>query len=258
MKKLNFKPSFLQLLYLIFFLLLFSLIIFTPKLISGSFNLAKNLILNEELIEGALLGILFFLGILIVNLYKHEVFKQKELIKRINNDKMTTEERLSDAFKYIGMINVQIQEIKSIFNNTNKYPETRNEFKKVFRFYSERVLGIVNINWVLFRVINSNTQKTVTEHFEARLGFPNKYPHISNKMIIEEKQALSFTSVISNQQNLNIIVCCILPIDKISNDERIFIQAITNELTMLHVILNSTSYKKANKHVNKVSQINGL
>jgi hypothetical protein len=38
-----------------------------------------------------------------------------------------------------------------------------------------------------------------------------------------------------------------LPIDKISNDERVFIQAITNEITMLFVILNSTYYKKADK-----------
>jgi hypothetical protein len=66
-------------------------------------------------------------------------------------------------------------------------------------------------------------------------------------MIVEKQQVSSFTTVISNPQNLNILVGCILPVEKISSDERIFIQAITNEFTMLFVILNSSYYKKVNE-----------
>jgi hypothetical protein len=46
-----------------------------------------------------------------------------------------------------------------------------------------------------------------------------------------------------------------LPTDKISNDERIFIQAITNEITMLFVILNSSYYEKGNKILQKTDLI---
>lgn len=247
MKKLNFQASFLQILYLIIFLILSSFIIFTPILITGSVYLTEKFIVDEEIIEVFLLGILFFLSILIFNLYKHEVYKREELIKKINNDKKTAEEKLFDSLNYIGKVNVQIQEIKSIFNNTNKYPETKNDFKKTFRFLSGRVLGIVNANWVLFRIINNNTQKTISECFETRQGFSFKYPHISNKMIIEKQLILPFTTVISNPQNLNILVSCVLPIDKIDNDQRIFIQAIINEITMLFVILNSSYYKNESK-----------
>ena len=241
MKKLNFQPSFLQILYLIIYSILFSFIIFTPILIKGSVYLTEKFIVDEEIIEGSLLGIL------ILNLYKHEVYKQKELIKKINNDKKTAEEKLFDSLNYIGKVNVQIQEIKSIFNNTNKYPETKNDFKKTFRFLSGRVLGIVNTNWVLFRIINSNTQKTISECLETRQGFSFNHPHIRNKMIIEKQLISPFTTVVSNPQNLNILVCCVMPIDKISNDQRIFIQAIINEITMLFVILNSSYYKNENK-----------
>ena len=247
MKKINFQPSSLQILYLIIFFLLFSLVILTPKLINSSLYLSENLIIEEELFEGALLCILLFLGVMIVNLYKQEGSRQKELMGKIKNDKKTTEERLTDSFKYIGMLNVQIQEIKSIFNNTNKYPETKNDFKNIYRFYCDRVFGIVNPDWILFRIINSSTQKTVNEHFGTKTGLPFTCPHVSNKMIVEKQQVSSFTTVISSPQNLNILVACILPVEKISNDERIFIQAITNELTMLFVILNSSYYKKVNK-----------
>ena len=246
MKKINFHPSFLQILYLIIYVVLFSFIIYIPKLINGPVHITEKLIFEEEIIEGILIGILFFVNILILNLYKNETSKQRELIMKISNDKKTAEERLDNSFKYIGQINVQIQEIKTIFNNTNKFPETKNDFKKTFLFLSKRVLGIVNTNWVLFRIINCNTQKTISEQFETRHGFTIDYPHISNKMIIEKQSCLPFTTVISNPQNLNTIFCCILPIDQISNDERVFIQAITNEITMMFVILNSSYYKKAN------------
>jgi hypothetical protein len=247
MKKLNFRPSLLQILYLIIFSLLFVLVVFTPKLISSSLYLSENLIIEEEIVEGVLLGIMFFLGVVIVNLYKHEEARQKELLEKIKNDKKTTEEKLIDSFKYIGTLNVQIQEIKSIFNISDKYPETKNDFKKFFHFFSNRVFGIVNSEWVLFRIIDNNTLKTISEHFESRVGSTCTYPHISNKAIIDENSELSFTIIISNPQNLNILVGCVVPVEKISNEEQIFIQAIANEITMLYVILKSSFYKKVSK-----------
>jgi hypothetical protein len=255
MKKLNFQPSFLQIIYLIINILLFSVIVVTPKLINGPLYLSEKLIIEEEVIEGSLLCILFFLSIMIFNLYRHEVHKQKELISKINNDKKSAEEKLDDSFKYIGQINVQIQQIKSIFNNYKKFPETKNDFKKTLFYFSERVFGIINSKWVLFRIINCNNGKTINEQFETRRGHTSEYPHISNKMIIEKQSCSPFTAVISNPQNLNILACCILPIDKISNDERIFIQAITNEITMLYVILNSSYYKRGNMILQKAELI---
>jgi hypothetical protein len=38
-----------------------------------------------------------------------------------------------------------------------------------------------------------------------------------------------------------------LPVEKISHDQRIFIQAMINEITKLFVILSSTYYKKESK-----------
>jgi hypothetical protein len=244
MKKLNFHPSFLQIVYLIIYIILFSFIIYIPKLITGPVHITEKMIFEEEIIEASLLGIMFILNILIFNLYRNEAFRQKELIKKISNDKKTVEERLEDSFKYIGQINVQIQEIKSIFNDTDKFPETKNDLKKAYLFFSKRVFGIVNTNWVLFRIINCITQKTINEQFETRQGLTIDYPHISNKMIVEKQSCLPFTTIISNPPNLNILCCCILHDVKISNDERVFIQAITNEITMMFVILNSSYSKK--------------
>ena len=246
MNKLTYHASFLQSLYFIIYLLLSSVIIVTPILITGSVYITEKFIIDEEIAEVILLGILFSLSIFIFTLYKREASKQEELIRKMKNDKKTAEERLYDSLSYIGKVNVQIEEIKTIFNTTNTYPETRNDFKKTFRFLSERVLGIVNTNWALFRIIDSNTQRTISECFETRHGFSCHYPHISNKMIVEKQLISPYTTIISNSKNLNILVCCTMPIDKINSDQRVFIQAIINEIIMLFIILNSSYYKNGN------------
>ena len=247
MKKPSFHPSHLQVLYLIIYLVLFSAIIYIPTLISGPVHFTEKLILEEETIEGSLLGILFLISILILNLYKLEVNKHNEQIIKINEDKMIVEGRLTDSYRYIGLLNVQIQEIKSIFTNVEKYPETMEDLKNTYKYLGERVHGILHTNWVLFRIINSNTHRTISEYLEARQGVAFHFPHVSNKMIIEKTADFPFTLVVSNPQNLNIQVCCIIPVDKISHDERVFIQAIINEITKLFVIMNSTFYKKESK-----------
>ncbi len=247
MKKTRFHPSHLRVLYFVIYLALFCLIIFIPQLINSPVHITKKLILEEEISEGFLLIILFLLNIFILKLYRDETSKQKELIEKINNDKKSVEDKLIDSFKYIGQVNVQIQQIKSIFNSSDKFPETKNDFKKTLYFFSDRVLGIVNANWVLFRIINRNTGRTISEQLEIRPGITLDFPHISNKMIIETQACPSHSIIISNPQNLNILVCCILPKEKISKDDRSFIQAITNEITMIFVILNSIYYKESNK-----------
>jgi len=246
MKKANFKPVFLQILYLITFFLLYAVIVFTPALITGPAHITNNLIFKEETIEGLLLAILFLLSFLILNLYKYEVFKHKKVIEKAKKDKMIVDDRLLESDQYIGMLNVQISEIKSIFNSISKYPETKAELKDTYRFFGKRILGIVNSNWVLIRIINSNTQRTIGEHFEIRHGITVSYPRVSNKMIIEDVAIAEYCSVISNPENLNILVFCILPISEISNDQRIFIQAIINEIIKLFMILKSSYYKNEN------------
>jgi hypothetical protein len=247
MKKLNIRSSFLQILYLIIFIILFAFIIYTPTLIKGPVSLTPKLILEEETFEGVLICILFIMSILIFNLYKSEVKKQKELVNKIVNEKKQVEIRLNDSEQYIAIMNVQIQEIKSIFNTIDKYPETKEGLKKAFNFFGERVIGIINSDWVLFRIIDCNNQRTICEHFGTRRGYQPVYPHVSNKMIIEKQPVLPFTYVISSPQNLNILVFCVMPVDKISNDQQLFIQAIINEITKLFVILNSLYYKNESR-----------
>ena len=249
MKKPIFHTSHLQIVYLIIIIILFSLIIYTPTLIRGPVHLTNKLILEEDTIEGILVGILFIISVLILNLYKNEVNKHKELIDVIKVDKRKVEERLHVSDQYIGKVNVQLREIESIYNSIDNYPKSKKELKKTLSYYGERILGIVKSNWVLIRIINCSTQRTISEHYEALQNTLPVYPHVSNKMILENKQPELHTSVVYNPANLDILVFCILPVEKISQEERIFIQAIIDELTKLFVVINSVYYKNSNRNI---------
>ncbi len=243
MKKVKFQPSFLQVTYICIYIILFSLIVYVPTLISGPVRISHKLILEESMIEGVLLGILFIVSILLLNLYKKEKARQQDLIQKISSDKRTTEERLTDAFKYIGQINVQIHEIKSIFDKTNLFPKTVNDFRKTLLFYSEQIFGIVSYNWVLIRIIDCRTHKTLREHFQSRLGHEETCPRISNRIIIENHTCFPYTTIISNPAHLNILACCLLPEGELTNEEKVFLQAIANEITMIFVLLESSNNK---------------
>ena len=114
MKKLSCKPSAIKVIYLAIYVILFSLIVFTPKLINGPVYLSEKLIVEEEIIEGILLGFLFLLNILVLNLYRKEDTRQKLIIRKINDEMKSAEEKLDESFKYIGQVNTQLQQIKSI------------------------------------------------------------------------------------------------------------------------------------------------
>jgi len=226
--------------------MLFAFIVFTPVLINGPAHITEKLVIREETIEGSMLCVLFLLSILILSLYKSEVYRNEEQIRKANEDKMAITDRLHAYDQYFGKLNVEIREIDTIFNSISKYPETKAELKETYRFFGKRILGIVNSNWVLIRIINSNSQRTKGEHFETRQGYSGDYPHVSNKMIIENKVVPAYSSVISNPENFNILVFCIMPVEKISKDQHIFIQAILNEITKMFVILHSSFYKNKN------------
>jgi len=245
MKKLNFHPSVLQVIYLVMYIIIFATIIYVPTLVKGPVKITEKFIVAEEVIEGTLLAVLFLVNILILNLYKMESRKQKELIDRINHDQDLARVRLYDSSRYIGQLNVQMQEIKTIFNNGLKLPETKNDIRRTLTFLSSRVFGIVNADWVLFRIINVSTGKTISEQFETRPGCSSHCPRIGNKTIIGNQSCPPYTSVISRPLNLDIVVCCILPLDEINSDEKLFIQAITNEITKMFVIFSSSGHKNS-------------
>jgi DNA gyrase/topoisomerase IV subunit A len=221
---------------------IFLLIVFTPYIIRSGFTL-----IQEEIAEVAAIALLFMVGYVVLLVYRKEADKNRNELKRLKQDKGALESRLSEAFRYIGTVNIQIEEIKSVFSDIRNFPETEKDFHNVLQFLAERTLSMVNAEWVLFRIIDMRSLSTLSEYSETRGKVVPLNHKISNKELASNEKFKGLTIVESGQGNFRIKTFCILPKEKLSSEGKTFIRAIVNQLEMLFVIFTSTYYK--NSHV---------
>ena len=103
------------------------------------------------------------------------------------NSPVALENRLDKATQYIGELNVQIKEMKSVFSVLKKYPRNKKEFINVLKFFSAKALGIISADWVEFRIIDSVSLRTLTESIEGRGGKMPIRRRISNAALLQKK-----------------------------------------------------------------------
>ncbi|MGW8209502.1 MAG: hypothetical protein ACWGO2_10880 [Syntrophobacteria bacterium] len=235
----------LQAVYLASLALLFCLIVSTPYLIKGNVLLKERIVVGEEIVESALIAVLLIIGYAVSIMYKKELNKCLREIDELTTGKSNLEEKLNEAFGYIGEVNVQVQEIRAVFSALRKYPENKNDFKNILAFFGKRVLGIVNVGWVTFRIIDPDNFRTLHEHWETRGSAVALNHGISNKAIVNNAAIHGCSVVGSRYENLRIKVFCILPIEKLAVHQRILVEAIVNNLEMLFVIFTSEHYRES-------------
>jgi hypothetical protein len=225
------SENLLKNIYIVLMVILFALIISTPLLVRWQIT-----ILEEELKEAIEAGILFVLVTLTFTirfLYKRKLKqREKELDKTLN---------------YIGAVNLQVDQIKSIFDTIIRYPESKKDFKYLFESLADKVLAVVNCEWVLFRIIDSSSGKTLTEYPKARgLAVLLKY-EIKNNELLENKILRGHHVVSSMQENFNIKVFCVMPIRSLDENQEVLLRAIVNNLGMLYLIFESVEAKPWNR-----------
>lgn len=193
---------------------------------------------SEELSEAALISSLFLLMVLLFSFYSREVNKYKKQQEDL-------EERLRETFKYIGSINLQLEEMKKVFSSVNKYPESKKDVQALFAHTAERILGIINVDWVLLRIVDIRNGNNLHEYFISRGNKKTEKIKIENKLLLSGECPDNKCSVVkSNQENFNIKAFCVLPIASKNDNQKFLINSIVNQLEMLFIIFNSLYYKK--------------
>ncbi len=184
--------------------------------------------------------ILFFLIFIYASSFLY--FKEFRRLRIYQNN---LKERLEETFKYIGSINLQIDEIKRAFSNFKKYPKNKKDIKEVFDYFSERVLSLVDADWVVLKIINLENERTLRQEKKSRAKKSLSIPSINNKDILNNTCSLENCSIIvSDQENLSIKACCILPTKLKNSEQRFFIQSIINQLEMMFLVFSSFYYNK--------------
>jgi hypothetical protein len=227
----NRKIRLLERTYLLILVSIFLLIAFTPYIIQSGFT-----VLEEQLTEVATIILLFAIGYAVLFLYRKEVDRNLNKLNRLEEEKGTLKNSLTEAFKYIGTLNIQIQEIKSVFSGIRKFPENKKDFGYILQFLADRTLSMVNAGWVLFRIIDTENLNSLGEFSETRgNSMPPQYK-ISNRILITNEELKGFTVVGSGHENFSIKAFCIIPKAEISNDDEVFVKAVVNQVEMLFLI----------------------
>jgi hypothetical protein len=220
----------------IFFLLVLLDVLFILLVPFLNINIVR---LSDESSEFIFITTLFFLMTIIYRFYAKELKKNKIYQEGL-------EERLRETFKYIGSVNLQIEEMKKVFSDV-KYPENKKDLHALFINMSERILGIVSADWVLLRIVDINNWSTLHEHFIVRGNKNVERIKFDNKSLSKKVSSDSSQTIIkSTLENFNIKAFCILPIT-ITKDQEFMIKSIINQLEMMFIVFNSLYYKKKNK-----------
>jgi hypothetical protein len=233
------KAKILKFTYMVTIALLLSAVVFTPVFIRYHFLLFKKYIIQEDVVEAVLIIILLLIAYLLSNIYKRELKKYRQKTRRLSQNNSDLSCKLTDAFKYIGGVNVQIQEIRSIFCGPGKYPKTESQFKKELALFARKMLGIVNADWVVIRIICQTNLRTIKEHVESRKNVNFDSKGISNKSIVTHRPIDGHSVVATRHDNSVIVAACVFPKNSLDEEEKILVEAITNQIEMLYLISKS-------------------
>jgi hypothetical protein len=211
------------------------MVVSTPFFIRRWIAETNRLLGEQEVMETLLIAVLLSLAYALSRIYKALIKTHREDIQRLAMNNTTLQCRLTEAFNYIGNVNVQLQEIRSAFSLLNRLPQNRKDFKNLLRVFAQKALTISNTDWVAVRIIDRPTFRTVTEHLESRRKDIAFNPHIANKSIVEGRPMAGLVVIRCENENLDITVACIFPRNELTWEEETLLKAIAGEIELFFI-----------------------
>ena len=229
----------LEIFYVATIATLIIMVVCTPFLVRRWIAETTRLLGGQEVTETLLIGVLLSLAYTLSCIYKALIKTQWEEIRHLAMNNTTLQCRLTEAFKYIGNVNVQLQEIRSVYSLLNRLPQSRKDFKNLLRVFAQKALTIANTDWVTVRIIDRQTFRTVIEHLESRRKGIALNPHISNKSIVEGEPMAGLVVIRCENENLDTTVACIFSRNKLTWEEKTLLEAIAGEIELFFIAFAS-------------------
>jgi hypothetical protein len=158
-------------------------------------------------------------------------------------------DRLTDAFRYIGTVNVQLQQVHAFFAEVLRYPESRNDFKRLLAETASKALCTVDKDWMLIRIVDRATLKTRIEHWEIRRNTKPPAVCIGNRAAIEPNGLPDVDVIRSQLAPAAITTICVFPLPRLNPEERVLIEAFSAELEMIYLLFSQHGFSKKPPHV---------
>lgn len=222
--------------YLGVLIILLLSVIAMPLIIQRGLSVTRDLIIEEGILETSLIIILFGISYFILRGFKRTLKAHELEANQVGEEKSRLVSRLTEAFNYIGTVNVELQEIQSTFCGIEHYPQTKREFKLLVDHLAVKAMTIAGTPWVVIRIISRCNGRTVKEYNAIRPKSVLPSACIGNREILEDRPVEGLIKIASSQKNLDFLTVCILPVIQLSKEESILIAAITNQIEMFFLL----------------------
>lgn len=230
------KLKFLIVFDLAMLLILLLLVVATPLMISHGVHLTKQFIFEEESIESTLIVLLFAASFFIFRAFRHTLNTYKGMVNQAGKEKSRLISRLSEAFSYIGAVNVELQEIRSTICGPERYPQTKKEYKALVHHLAAKALAITKSQWIVFRIINHISGQTVQEYTAETRNGALPSVTLGNRAICEGRLVKKRRVIKTQSKNIELFVACILPGLPLSEEETVLVTAIAYQIEMLYLL----------------------
>jgi hypothetical protein len=229
----------LEIFYMATIGVLMIIVVSTPFFVRRWIAETNRLLGEQEVMETLLIAVLLSLAYTLSRIYKAIIKTHREEIQRLAMNNTTLQCRLTEAFNYIGNVNVQLQEIRSAFSLLNRLPQNRNDFKNLLRVFAQKALTIANTDWLAVRIIDRQSLRTVIEHLESRRKGIALNPHIANKSIVEGEPIAGLVVIRCENENLDTTVACIFSRNELTWEEKTLLEAIAGEIELFFIAFAS-------------------
>lgn len=223
-------------LYIMALIALAITVITLPIFIQQGLPITETFVIEEEILEASLIAVLLWVSYRILSGFVRELSHYAHELDKTAAERSRLLSRLSESFSYIGMVNVELQTIQSIFCGLDRYPQTKNEFKQLINGLVAKVMTVAGTPWAVVRLISRGNGRTIAEYssVRARANLPSVI--IGNREILEDRHVEGVQEIRSSPENLDLITVCLVPATRLSQEATILLTAITNQIEVFFML----------------------
>jgi len=230
------KLKFLIGFYLSVLVVLLLSVVATPLLVRHGLPLTHKFVIEEESLETILIAALFVASYLILRAFQRTLGAYEKAVYRAGRDKSRLISRLSEAFSYIGTVNVEIKEIQSIVCDITRYPQTRKEFKQCAENLAAKAMAMTGTAWIEFRLINPSNCRTIKAYAVAQQGVTAPAITIGNRAVVDGQHVEGLRTVVAHRSNPDLLTVCIFPQTPLTEEQIILLMAVASRIEMFFML----------------------
>ena len=230
------KFKFLVFVYLGILAFVLLAVMATPLIIQFGVSVTREFIIEEDIVETALIIILLGISCLIFRRFRQALESYEHRVLNTGEENSRLMVRLADASSYIGTMNVELEEIKAIVCGTERYPQSKNELKRYMDHLVAASMTVAGTAWAVVRIVSRDSGQTVKEYAAVRPHQTLPPATMGNREILENQHVEGLRAVGSRQKNLDLHTVCILPRTDFSEKEIILIRAVIAQIELFFLL----------------------